>query len=287
MCEPYWYERHLTCPYGWSLPGDVTVPNDSGVFEYIAVAYSLVVFAVVGIAFLEFLFFRRGTRQLSFLCFVGFIVVLNEGVVKQILRQPRPGASGELTDDSGMHIGSCSHSCGMPSSHATMSVGFLALLLFDAIFRTVPSAQALGRPLDLETEDACENMKIVDFMVGSPLAPNILMTHHQLLGFLSVWVWILLPVPFMRVVLRDHSILQVSIGASLGAIYAAIWFALMSVASERWRGGLGEYILGGCVFHNYAPSRFVCQANARGGWLIKQDYGSLETTSDFMSCVDT
>merc|ERR1712080_718912 len=68
---------------------------------------------------------------MGFLAFIIFIVVVNELILKKIAKQPRPDLSCNLT-------------CGFPSGHSTMSIGFFVLLYLDASFRVMPKV-----PVDL------------------------------------------------------------------------------------------------------------------------------------------
>jgi hypothetical protein len=116
-CLPSWFKDDRACPFGYTIPGSVTVPKNLGFAKAIAVVYSLIPFAVVLANGVE-LILRRGTRQISFLIFSGMIALSNEVIVKRIWAQPRPGAFEKLKDDDGQLVGSCLVSCGMPSSHA-------------------------------------------------------------------------------------------------------------------------------------------------------------------------
>ena len=69
--------------------------------------------------FIQALVFRS-TRSLAFLSFILFSVALGELIFKRIVSSPRPARS-------------CLHSCGMPSSHATLSIGYFTLMLLDAL----------------------------------------------------------------------------------------------------------------------------------------------------------
>jgi hypothetical protein len=46
---------------------------------------------------------------------------MNELILKKIVAKPRP-------------VGSCNISCGMPSSHATLAVGYCTWILLEIIF---------------------------------------------------------------------------------------------------------------------------------------------------------
>lgn len=252
-----------TCPFGKKLPGDVTMPDDASVFQMICLAYGFVPYVVVLLAGFDWLVCKRGTRGLSFLFFVGALVAVQELFVKRLpfLREARPGASWLLTDESGRLVGSCNHSCGMPSSHAAMSIGFLCLLIFDGIFRVVPSKEELNDITDFDQ---------FAFTL-TPLLPMRTTTHKQFLSFVVVWIMILLPVPISRVVLYDHTAKQVSVGSFEGLILASLWYALMHWLQYKYHDKVGKTFCCGLFKHDYAPPHFH---------VIIDDDGFLEVTAE-------
>ncbi|CAJ1451768.1 unnamed protein product [Effrenium voratum] len=164
------------CPYGLTLPIDVTwpiVPDDVAhmvepvtLLKLIAVVYSYLPLIPVFFITAEFLV-CRGTRQLWILMWLGIICSVNEGIVKKLISEPRPGSMMELRGDHGLLEGSCVISCGMPSSHSAIAMGWFILSILDATARThlsprdedsVPSRNR-GRSLL-----ATERKKVVDFM---------------------------------------------------------------------------------------------------------------------------
>ncbi|CAK9086313.1 unnamed protein product [Durusdinium trenchii] len=196
------------------LPGDVTLPHDTRFIDWVAVVYSYIPFVIPLLVFCELLI-TRGTRQLSILLFTGMTTLANELLVKPFCALPRPGALGPapgvLTNSLGEHAGSCNTSCGMPSSHSTMAIGFLMLTMFDGIIRVKPDTFLLSQE-EVEMQQTLREMISV-----TPLAPKRVMGNTEFLGFFFTWMILLGPVPMMRVVLRDHTAVQVCVGGLLGA----------------------------------------------------------------------
>jgi len=261
-CNPWWYNETVGfagCPYGRHLPGDVTLPFDASPIEWIAVIYSYIPWFIVAGVLLEFLY-TRGTRQISVILFTAAITLANELVVKRLVQQPRPGALGPapgiMHDAHGTLIGTCNISCGMPSSHATMAIGFLILTLYDGIIRVVPSVSSMNNK-DAHMNRNCSMLSLISI---TPLSPKQVMDHAEFLGYFSTWMALLGPVPLMRVRLADHTATQVIIGSLLGAIYAALWFQLTTRLVARYKDKYGEKVLGGLLIHNYGPLAFRIQA---------------------------
>jgi hypothetical protein len=238
----------------------VSIPKDLDFIGECAVFYSLIPWFVVIVNVLEVLC-RRGTKQLSFLLFVGVITVVNEFVVKQLVAEPRPGANGLLVDGRGVSVGSCSVKCGMPSSHCTMSVGFLMLVLFDGVYRVVPSKASLSFGVESTSDN---EFSIKKWMSTTPLAPCMTMTHREFLGFLIFWSALLAPVPLSRIKLYDHSVNQVAIGCVLGLVYAFSWFVMTMYVVRKCVHHSGEHF-GPCKLfvHDYHPPEFRVR-NSRG-----------------------
>jgi len=260
-CIPWWYNSttgFAGCPYGRRLPGDVTLPDHASFMDWSAVVYSYIPFIVPVAVFAELLI-TRGTRQLSVLLFTGMTTLGNEILVKQLMSQPRPGALGPapglLTNIWGIHVGSCNITCGMPSSHSTMAIGFLMLTMFDGIIRIIPDTASLSQDWDVNTYPSIWK----SFSV-TPLSPKPVMYTLEFLGFFSVWMILLCPVPLMRVQLNDHSAEQVCLGSLLGVVYAMIWFQIMRCAVYRYRDLFGKKICGGLLLHNYGPVAFRVMA---------------------------
>jgi len=169
-----------------------------------------------------------GTREMSFLVFVLVMVGLNEGVFKVIYRQARPSES-------------CNYSCGFPSGHAVMSVGFFTLMFLDATYRTMPrlacsQESALAAiQLRAESKRTFLGWTLREWLLGDargvatllPLSAAHTLGHSDFVYFAAAWGFLLLPVPFSRVILKDHTPAQVLTGATIGTVEAVIYFAII------------------------------------------------------------
>lgn len=257
--------RHVntsaSCPYGHANVFDVTVPSDPSFAQWVCVIYGIVPLAVVGFAALDCLFtatFLRGigTRELSFIGFVAFIVVLNEAIIKRISHQARPEHS-------------CNLSCGLPSGHSTMSIGFYVLMFLDASFRVMPKvpqdvASARLRRRALKSRRSvcgfsCRDVCVRDIRTWFtiiPLSSSDTLSAFDFTCFAACWGFLLLPVPMSRIVLHDHTPLQALVGSLVGFIEAVAWFALMRYGvKKQWNHMLGARIC--CIFvHNFSLPRF-------------------------------
>jgi len=233
------------CPYGFTLPMDVTWPSvpESGkivepmtVLKSLAVVYGYLplvpVTTVLAISAL-----RRSTRHLWILLWLLFLLVVNEGIVKKIVAEPRPGSMLELRGQNGLLEGSCVETCGMPSSHSAISMGWFTLSVLDAISRTDTS-----RDLD-DAGDALvvEQRKWTNFLkkfCWIPWAEKTDLTVREFISVVIYWCLLLVPVPFMRVVLRDHTESQVFVGSAIGMVLAMVWWRVLRVLEMRWHMNL-------------------------------------------------
>ncbi|CAL1153878.1 unnamed protein product [Cladocopium goreaui] len=265
-CIPWWYNATVGfegCPYGRRLPGDVTLPNDARFIDWVAVVYSYIPFVVPVLVFAELLC-TRGTRQLSVLLFTGMTTLMNELLVKPFFATARPGAfgpaPGALTDSFGQPAGSCNTTCGMPSSHSTMAIGFLMLTMFDGIIRLKPDSNVLTQDKD-EVE---MQQRLKEMISVTPLAPKRVMSNTEFLGFYFTWQLLLGPVPLMRVVLHDHTAAQVCLGGMLGAVYAVLWFRFTIYMINRYKHKVGHRFFCGLLKHNYAPVAMRVMARPSG-----------------------
>lgn len=241
---------------------DVTVPGNPDFWQILAVGYSYVPFLVVVAAVVELLI-RRGTRQLSLLVFAGTITGLNELIIKRIVQQPRPGAVFSVTPTGETYpelFGSCVNTCGMPSSHSTMSIGFLVLLFLDTGMRVVPSRGSLNGH---ETMRSASFTEPANFFSVMPLWPKPIMSHSQFLYFVAVWSTLLGPVPLMRVQLHDHTVAQVLVGCVLGAFEAVCYYFVLYHLMERYEHLAGRSFCYNLVRHNYWPTRFMVVSGSR------------------------
>eukprot|EP00397_Hematodinium_sp_SG-2012_P054672 GEMP01066111.1.p1 GENE.GEMP01066111.1~~GEMP01066111.1.p1 ORF type:complete len:282 (+),score=51.29 GEMP01066111.1:27-848(+) len=213
VCEPWWLHTKEECPYGTLLLGDITLPNHLDVFAVAAIIYSYVPFAVAGVFILRFLWYR-GTQELFFLTFSGLIVFCNEVIFKKLVAGYRPGQQFESGEGkTPPNVGTCALSCGMPSSHASIATGFYLLILFE-YFSYVGTAKV---------------------------------SHKDFAIFFLCWTCVLLPVPYARLILHDHSTTQVVCGGGLGLCLAVAWIMCLQVVQRRWAHKIGNTIYCGGV----------------------------------------
>jgi len=225
--------------------------------DRLCVIYGLLPFLIVGGVFLDAVcrgIKNRGigSRSMIFLGFVGFQVFISEFILKKMVQQARPERSCNLT-------------CGMPSSHSIMSVGFFVFMFLDAAYRVKPSY-----PVDVESGRAYEKelearprichgwvdwrrLAHAGFNVV-PVADSHTLSHYDFATMSLIWGILLLPVPFTRTVLFDHSPLQVTAGSIIGFMEAVIFFALLHrFFTTQCNHLLGKRI-GGIFIHNYGMS---------------------------------
>jgi membrane-associated phospholipid phosphatase len=228
-CLPHWaHNKHDydACPYGTRLPGDVTLPSRRSFTTWLSIVYGYV--PVLYILLCAWRFVKTpGTRSMSILCFIAITTLFHELIVKKhVVRQPRP-------------VGSCNTTCGMPSSHSAMAIGYLVVALMDSIFRT-----------DTRLREKW----------GDVLKPKLVfpVVHGPKSFAVQIWLWcmLLLPVPLSRVVLRDHSISQVFCGGSLGFIEALLWTLLVRTLQRAYPPDQYPRLLFGKLRHNYGHPTF-------------------------------
>jgi len=192
---PIWECRSLggeDCDYAW-------YKNQFCIF------YGYVPVLVVFVAVVELLA-TRGTRELFFVIFVGFASLTNELIFKRIVAEGRP-------------IGSCNVTCGMPSSHATFSIGFFVLMFCDTASRV--------NPMDVQGETTKGLKWMWELQVAfvkHPLSGPVTLSNSAFIWTVMQWGCILVPVPLTRVILHDHTLEQTTVGAALGILYALFFF---------------------------------------------------------------
>mmetsp|Transcript_127158 Transcript_127158/g.354072 ORF Transcript_127158/g.354072 Transcript_127158/m.354072 type:complete len:298 (-) Transcript_127158:89-982(-) len=261
-CIPKWYKGgNRTCPYGTALPGDITWPNEPHFFDYVAIIYGALPYFVVLLSGLELLV-KRGTRQLSLVLFTLANAVVNEITVKPFIALPRPGYDGLLVDDEGTPIGSCVVKCGMPSSHAAMSMGTLMLIFCDGVHRVVPC----------ESRNGIREMPgfLLHVLVTTPVAQENILTPSEFACIFLFWSMVLLPVPLMRIRLHDHNVNQVVVGSLMGLIYGSLWHLLVRFLTMRYRDRLFQPCCGGFLVHNYRPMQL--RMKDKGGFFDKSHF---------------
>lgn len=277
------------CPFGTLLLFDVTWPGPptdqlaehvepSDILKKVAVIYGYVPFLPLGCVLGQFCC-RRGTRQLWVLLWVMLLVLINEKIIKKLTLQPRPGALLELRGPHGRFEGSCAHSCGMPSSHSALAIGWFVLSFLDAAFRIVTEPVTRndvearssewwlkakppeGSILSEESEKAsafCAMFCVV------PWVQQDVLTRTEFVAFVAFWAILMLPVPFMRVVLHDHSTNQAACGMLIGGILAIAWWRVVRVLQRRYQTLEGKKVCHGLLTHDYifCPQQSVSDAGA-------------------------
>mmetsp|Transcript_51615 Transcript_51615/g.102546 ORF Transcript_51615/g.102546 Transcript_51615/m.102546 type:complete len:249 (-) Transcript_51615:87-833(-) len=187
-CVPSWAEAGQLCPYG-SVAGPPIAhftwppPQETTYFTYIAACYSTAPFDIA-LGLLISLICVHGVRDLFAVLFF-FLQGAVMMTLKAAISQPRPTSS-------------CLVSCGMPSGHTLMSVGFFTWFALEIVSRK-------------------ENMTVA-----------------RKFCWLLVAGIALLPVGWSRTVLGDHSWLQVCIGAFVGTALGGLWWYLLKQRCTYW-----------------------------------------------------
>lgn len=184
---------------------------------------------------------------------------MNEGIIKNLVEQPRP-------------TGSCLYfmSFGMPSGHAATSIGLLTYLLLEKfvyhpnlLFGTtcIPRSHrrnaysfVWGYGWHNQSNDVDEHLEeenngsahevrddsiAIDIVVGTAESNSLVESKPPSVAervtqpFRVEWLYhsyalgyclLLLPVPFSRVYLHDHSRNQVLVGSFVGMVTAMLWY---------------------------------------------------------------
>lgn len=161
----------------------------------------------------------------------------------------------------------------MPSGHASLAMGWFTLLFLDASVRTHPF-QITGQPplafsmqmrpdneeqrpfrecFRAEIRSVCTTLQ---YMCLVPWVDSETLTHLKFITYISVWCFIMVPVPFMRVVLYDHSVSQAFLGTLLGPTVALLWWRFVRYCQHRCQHLEGERFFFGLLIHNYKLPRF-------------------------------
>lgn len=220
-CIPSWYVNSSSvCPYGRVLPGEVSLPHSPDVVDIVCVIYGYTLYPVIlllfGAAVLgtkrnpgQAFSTKKHSHWIWYLVFMLVVTLINELMIKNVWKQPRPGFTGAAINEYGKHVGSCAITCGMPSSHSLLSVGLLTLLVLDT---------ARHVKHDQETPSSWYEYTLLPRGAFSPGQFNV---------SYAIWWLMLGPVPLSRLVLFDHSATQVLVGASVGFLLALFWFSMM------------------------------------------------------------
>eukprot|EP00933_Yihiella_yeosuensis_P028885 TRINITY_DN22661_c1_g4_i1.p1 TRINITY_DN22661_c1_g4~~TRINITY_DN22661_c1_g4_i1.p1 ORF type:complete len:265 (-),score=45.94 TRINITY_DN22661_c1_g4_i1:169-963(-) len=184
-CAPSWKVQAMECPYGHEsgmLSGKFTWPVAPDLAQYAAMFYS---FSPVIMLFLPLVCFlvTRGVRELICMAYVGYAALVTLPL-KAIVQQARP-------------IGSCLTSCGMPSGHSMLGLGFFTWFAMEVFSKNQKSTQQKALLL---------------------AAAGVL----------------LLPIPWSRVALHDHSLQQVIVGSCVGLIMTIPWYYALQSRVTLW-----------------------------------------------------
>lgn len=232
---------------GAADPRGVSAPTD--VRAGFMIFWSLVPYGMFFVLFAAFLF-AGDTTSLSFIFLMGCLVIMNEGILKHTINQKRPP-------------GSCLYfkSYGMPSGHATTSIGMMTSMLLETW---------IDRPAN----------------VGGPSRCVYSLRNKCILTV--VLLFMLLPVPFSRVVLYDHYVSQVLVGSVVGIVGALCWFAFMYKFARPRMGKWVELRVSRCfLLRNtyrtegvqWTPEWARCACGDRGGSGCGE-YGSGDDTEE-------
>lgn len=243
-CLPEWAKPSIAngtaiiCPYGTLLLGQVTFSytyqKENPGWHLLALFLSYVPFIISFCAVLE-LCIKRGTRELNFVCFMCFVLALNEGCMKRLVKQKRPD-------------GSCNITCGMPSSHATISTGYLTLLFLDLSFRVSPLTGSVLRRFRGQDAVANDDHTALgalrfccwgDWTSVVPISNSSSISNGQFVAMFFFWIFLLGSVPISRVILKDHSIEQVNWGSFAGFCEATCWFFVMREVTWKLQDHVG------------------------------------------------
>mmetsp|Transcript_27996 Transcript_27996/g.73843 ORF Transcript_27996/g.73843 Transcript_27996/m.73843 type:complete len:687 (-) Transcript_27996:213-2273(-) len=303
FCDPpahTWTTQFKDCPYGWAGPGGVTWPDwklaqknnvtalldsGSGPLLYNASVVFCYIPYVVALWACVVLVLRRGTRELHFVLFIA-IATGSTTLLKMSSVQARPEQS-------------CLSSCGMPSSHSALAVGFFMLHFFDFMTRARPVLPSFYGDMSIGPDPRRWLHHLCEVYVTSSLSAWDEITHAQQLMHLAGWMCILLPVPLARIVVHDHSPLQVFAGMFMGFTIATVWVFIIYTLQHRYNHRLGHVLLGCRCFrilhHNMAlpcymteirckKETFSCDTRAVSMWESASPRDELEWYLDQTVC---
>ena len=247
-CEHLWQQTSKVCPYGFKLPMDVTWPDaararsfgmpdhelaTNQVWIFVNVLYSYVPAVMMAVQLVR-LVVVRGSRELCIASVLVFTFILNELILKHIFSVPRPEES-------------CCTSCGMPSSHSAFAASLLGFHLCDLLWRLS------SRPFPwVNRDDVAES--VLEVLRAACRHWDELDALQC--GLISLfWSLLLIPVPFTRVILGDHSIEQVLLGSLVGfSASLIVWIAARTFLKNHNHHLDDEQFCGGwrLISHNMA-----------------------------------
>mmetsp|Transcript_10793 Transcript_10793/g.23817 ORF Transcript_10793/g.23817 Transcript_10793/m.23817 type:complete len:1114 (+) Transcript_10793:450-3791(+) len=251
-CYPAWAEEadgtfnpNATCPFGTVIFPGVTMPDEPTLDEVFAVSYSLVP-VLIGLGLLARVLLSLKSHK-AFETKVTAMCILFFGVLLQMDHYVQ---GLQLVESQRPHL-SCNVTCGMPSGHCVLAVGLLTYLILDAWHRVWPRSVSLEcAPLAFATATSEWPFLEGDVITGSTFVLKV-----------SYWSLLLLPIPWSRLKLYDHSPFQVDIGCFLGLTLGVLWFFLVHLwmVSNHWRLGGRAF---GLLYHNHAAPHFRMRALA-------------------------
>jgi len=207
------------CPYGVNLGFGVSLPKDTTLVQWVALFYSfmpyfLIAGFVIKCAWRDWptLFKRANCKDWAFLSGVGILWVLNELILKRILKGLRPGQRGKVINGIFTYPsqGSCQKTHGSPSAHSSITA-FMLLEFWKELFI---QAYQYGH-------FQINNFKnlLKDLKEWKGLPRDVLTAV-----FFAI---LLVPVHWSRVELKDHTKKQVWQGIGLGVSFFILWNALI------------------------------------------------------------
>lgn len=158
-----------------------------------------------------------------------------------------------------------------------MAMGYFALMFCDAIFRVRPKVPLTMDNAKREHKLWQQHAPIASLwtspwllfkvqfrftMKVMPLAADDAMDAFDFTAFAFYWGILLLPVPFSRVVLHDHTALQVMVGSLVGTVEAIAWFTFWRKRIQKPYNHLLGTRVYGIFIHNFALPRFEVKSKA-------------------------
>lgn len=156
----------------------------------------------------------------------------------------------------------------MPSSHATISIGFLSLMFFDLALRVNPlsptvlqshSTERGQRQLNHTMQGSARYLCSTHWLPLILVSNTLSISNMQFVVTMVFWTGILGFVPVSRVLLKDHTVAQVCIGALIGLSEAFVWYFFARELAWRYQDQLGQKWPEGSKFtlltHNYNVPR--------------------------------
>ncbi len=199
-----WFSSPPPCEYGSLIRipfSSFTAPSYASVADILAMIYSCVPMAIVASIVCFACFTRKFLASLVFLLLFLVHFPVTE-ILKISIRQSRP-------------LGSCNGNFGMPSGHSFACLSFLSFFFCFLFLRQIFSPAHFSH------------------LTPSHSGPQPTLKKKTQIFFLLCLL--LLPVPWARVQLRDHSPAQVSAGAALGVCWGVLWAFLQPRVVARIR----------------------------------------------------